>query len=124
MGLVRSTNTKPELLVRHMIHALGFRYRLHRADLPGHPDIVLPSRKKIVFIHGCFWHGHACKLGRMPKSRFDYWPDKIKRNRERDIKTLRRLRGMRWKCLVLWECEVRSARNAENVQGKLMRFLK
>lgn len=121
MSLVRSKNTKPEMLVRHLLYELGYRYRLHRSDLPGRPDLVFPSRKKIIFVHGCFWHAHNCRLGRMPKSRLGYWKNKIKRNRERDAVTVRRLRGMHWKCLVLWECQLRDV-NA--LSHRVDRFLR
>jgi DNA mismatch endonuclease (patch repair protein) len=106
MSLVRSKDTKPEMRVRRLVHGLGFRYRLHRADLPGKPDLVFPSRRKVIFVHGCFWHGHKCKLGRMPKTRLDYWQSKIGCNKSRDRQTLRRLRNLGWKCLTIWECSV------------------
>lgn len=106
MGLVRSTDTKPEMLVRRLVHAMGYRYRLHRRDLPGVPDLVFRPKQRVIFVHGCFWHGHNCRLGRMPKSRVDYWGDKISRNKERDATNLRKLHGMRWKCLILWECQL------------------
>lgn len=114
MSLVRSKDTKPELLVRRLVHALGYRYRLHRKELPGQPDMVFSSRRKVIFIHGCFWHGHICSLGRMPKSRVSYWEPKINRNKERDKLTLRRLRALGWRYLVLWECRLR--KNAELVK--------
>ncbi len=120
MSLVRSKDTKPELLVRRLVHRLGYRYRLHRKDLPGRPDMVFPSRKKIIFVHGCFWHGHECKVGHIPKSRLDYWVQKITRNNERDRSTLRRLRRKRWKCLVLWECQLREL---ERITARIIRFL-
>jgi DNA mismatch endonuclease (patch repair protein) len=106
MSLVRSKSTKPEMLVRRLVHGMGYRYRLHQTELPGRPDLVFRSQRKVVFVHGCFWHGHKCRLGRMPKSRLEYWMPKITGNRERDVKTLRRLRGMRWRALVLWECQL------------------
>lgn len=120
MSLIRSKGTKPELLVRRLVHRLGYRYRLHRKDLPGRPDMVFPSRKKIIFVHGCFWHGHECKVGHIPKSRLDYWVQKITGNYERDKLTLRRLRGMRWKCLVLWECQLYKV---ERITARITRFL-
>jgi DNA mismatch endonuclease (patch repair protein) len=120
MSLIRSKNTEPELLVRRLIHAQGYRYRLHCADLPGKPDMVFPSRRKVIFIHGCFWHGHTCRLGRMPKSRVAYWEAKINRNRERDKLTLRRLRALGWQCLVLWECRLSKGTGLEN---KIIQFL-
>lgn len=106
MALVRSKHTKPEMLVRRLVHGLGYRYRLHGTDLPGTPDLVFRARKKVVFVHGCFWHGHKCRLGRMPKSKLEYWMPKISNNRQRDLHNLRSLRGMRWRVLVLWECEL------------------
>jgi DNA mismatch endonuclease (patch repair protein) len=108
MALVCSKNTKPEMLVRRLVHGMGYRYRLHQADLPGKPDLVFRSQRKVVFIHGCFWHGHKCRLGRMPKSRLEYWKPKITGNKERDVRTLRRLRSMRWRALVLWECQLQN----------------
>ena len=121
MSLVRAKNSKPELLVRRLVHRLGYRFRLHRRDLPGKPDLVFPARRKIIFVHGCFWHGHECRLGRRrPKSRLDYWIPKITRNNQRDQKTLRKLRGMRWKCLVLWECQLR---DIEKLTIQITRFL-
>lgn len=121
MARVRSKDTKPELLVRRLVYGLGFRYRLNRRDLPGRPDLVFPSMRKIIFVHGCFWHGHDCRLGRIPKSRVKYWTGKIAHNRERDRLTLRRLRGMRWKCLVLWECQLR---DSEKLTHRVSRFLR
>lgn len=121
MRLVRSKDTRPEMLVRHLVHRLGYRYRLHRTDLPGRPDLVFPSRKKTIFVHGCFWHAHTCRLGRMPKSHLRYWKNKIQRNKERDVVTLRRLRGMRWKSLVLWECQLR---DVNVLSRRIDRFLR
>jgi DNA mismatch endonuclease (patch repair protein) len=106
--------------VRRLVHALGYRYRLHRSELPGQPDMVFPSRQKIIFIHGCFWHGHTCRLGRMPKSSLSYWEAKIARNRERDKLNLRRLRALGWKCLVLWECQLRKCVELEK---RITKFL-
>ncbi len=123
MSLFRSKDTKPELLVRHLVHRLGYRFRLHRKDLPGRPDLIFPARKKIIFVHGCFWHGHKCRLGRIPKSRLTYWRGKISGNFERDKTTIRRLRGMRWKCLVLWECQLRQSRRRDALTKTLKRFL-
>lgn len=120
MRLVRSKDTKPELLVRRLIHRLGHRYSLHKKSLPGRPDMVFTATKQIIFVHGCFWHGHKCRLGRIPKSRKNYWVDKITSNSERDILTLRRLRGMRWKCLVLWECQLR---DIDKLTRRITRFL-
>src|SRR3979490_759234 len=106
MSLIRNRDTKPELLVRRLIHSCGFRYRLHRADLPGKPDLVFPARRKVIFVHGCFWHQHRC-LRRKPKSNQDYWLPKLSKNKSRDARHLRELRGAGWSCLVIWECEVK-----------------
>lgn len=108
MGRVRSKNTKPEMVVRRLVHSLGFRYRLHRGDLPGKPDLVFPSRRKIIFVHGCFWHRHsrACPLTRLPKSKLDFWRAKLEKNRIRDRENFRLLRKAGWAILVVWECEV------------------
>ncbi|HEX7799530.1 MAG TPA: very short patch repair endonuclease [Asticcacaulis sp.] len=108
MRAVKSKDTAPELRVRRLVHAMGYRYRLHRKDLPGHPDLVFPGRRKAIFIHGCFWHGHDCRRGaRMPKTNADYWTAKIGRNRERDARTLAELAKLGWGVCVLWECELK-----------------
>jgi DNA mismatch endonuclease, patch repair protein len=120
MATVKSKNTGPELAVRRYLHRLGYRYRLHRRDLPGSPDIVFPSRKKAILIHGCYWHGHRCRWGQLPKSKLDYWRPKIDANRKRDRRKLRTLRGLGWKVLVIWQCELR---NFEAVDRKLAKFL-
>ncbi len=106
MSLIRSKDTKPELRVRHLVHSLGYRYRLHRVELPGKPDLVFPSKRKVIFVHGCFWHGHKCKLGRVPKSSIEYWTNKITTNRNRDRRNCRRLRKLDWKWLTVWECRL------------------
>lgn len=120
MRLVRSKDTKPEWTVRHLVYGMGYRYRLHKKDLPGKPDLVFGPRRKVIFVHGCFWHGHKCRLGRMPKSRLDYWPDKIARNRARDAEHLRQLHGLGWSTLVLWECQLK---NDHAVSAIITRFL-
>jgi DNA mismatch endonuclease (patch repair protein) len=108
MQAVKSRNTVPELIVRKLVHALGYRFRLHRADLPGKPDLVFPSKRKVVFVHGCFWHGHNCKRGaRAPKQNADYWRRKITRNVERDATNLAALQAEGWSAEVIWECEIR-----------------
>jgi DNA mismatch endonuclease, patch repair protein len=110
MSLVRSKNTKPELTVRSLIHRLGFRYRLHGKELPGTPDLLFPSRRKVIFVHGCFWHRHprrTCRLARLPKSRLDFWVPKLEQNRIRDKKQQAELRRLGWRVLVIWECELR-----------------
>jgi DNA mismatch endonuclease (patch repair protein) len=107
MARIRSRNTKPELVVRSILHRLGFRFRIHRIDLPGKPDIVLPRHRKIILVHGCFWHGHSCALASKPKSNQAYWKEKIKRNRARDRSVKRSLVKRGWAVLELWECEIR-----------------
>ena len=104
MRLVRSKDTKPEMRVRRLVHSLGYRYQIHRSDLPGKPDLVFPSRHRVIQVNGCFWHGHSCRLGRMPKSGLDYWRMKIISNQERDKKSVKSLRKLGWKCLTVWEC--------------------
>jgi DNA mismatch endonuclease (patch repair protein) len=97
----------PELAVRRLVHKLGYRFRLHRKDLPGKPDLVFPSRRKVIFVHGCFWHAHKCKIAHVPKSNTSYWDAKLKRNRERDIKNIKALHAASWESLVIWECEMK-----------------
>lgn len=122
MQAVKSKNTSPELLVRRLLHARGYRYRLHRSDLPGCPDLVFPSRKKVLFIHGCFWHGHGCARGsRVPKTNTDYWTAKVARNRKRHVKVQRHLKANGWKVLTLWECELR---DEAALLKRLTRFLR
>ena len=107
MSRVRSRNTKPEMMVRRLVYAMGYRYRLHAKDLPGKPDLVFRSREKVVFIHGCFWHRHAgCALARLPKSRQDFWLPKLDANRQRDANNERALRDAGWDVLTIWECEL------------------
>lgn len=109
MALVRSRATRPELIVRRLVTALGFRPRLNHQGLPGRPDLVFPSRKRVIFVHGCFWHRHsakACRLARLPKSRLDFWLPKLEGNRRRDMAIERRLRRLGWKVMTIWECEL------------------
>ena len=107
MRAVKSRDTKPELAVRRLLHSMGYRYRLHRSGLPGKPDIVFSSRRKVIFVHGCFWHGHECARGaRVPASNTEYWTAKIGRNVARDRGTLVQLTDAGWAALVLWECEL------------------
>lgn len=108
MRAVRGTDTKPEIAVRRASHALGLRFRLRRNDLPGRPDLVFPSRRIALFVHGCFWHGHDCRRGaRAPVANADYWRAKIDRNRERDALSAHRLAELGWRAIVVWECETR-----------------
>jgi DNA mismatch endonuclease (patch repair protein) len=106
MARIRSKDTKPEMLVRRALHRLGFRYRLHVRELPGRPDIVLPKIRKIIEVKGCFWHGHNCIDGRVPKSNQDYWQPKLLRNRTRDKSNARKLRRLGWSVCSLWECRI------------------
>lgn len=117
MSAVRTEDTGPELLVRKLLSAQGYRYRLHRKDLPGRPDIVFPGRRKAVFVHGCFWHGHRCAKGRLPKSRLRYWKPKIAENKKRDARNIAKLKRSGWRASVVWQCELKSA-------GTLVRKLK
>lgn len=123
MARVRGRDSKPELLVRRIAHGMGFRYRLHDRRLPGVPDLVFRSRRKAIFVHGCFWHRHPdihCKLARMPKSRLDFWGPKLQGNRERDLRNQEELTRLGWQFLVVWECEMR---DKEQLQNMLRSFL-
>lgn len=121
MRRIRKTDTRPELIVRRMVHAMGFRYRLHGVKLPGTPDIVLTRHRKVILVHGCFWHRHTCRDGRkLPRSKPDYWGPKLERNRRRDRLNIARLRRMGWKVLVVWECETS---DAERLSSTLRGFL-
>ena len=122
MSRIRKTNTKPELFVRSLVHRLGYRYRLHRRDLPGTPDLVFPSKRKVVFVHGCFWHQHHCPLGtKQPRANPHYWLPKLARNKERDVTTQIALAQLGWSVLVVWECETRSE---SSLAKRLRRFLR
>jgi len=108
MQAVKSKNTRPEMIVRRLVYGMGYRYRLHKKDLPGKPDMVFGPARKIIFVHGCFWHGHACKRGaRMPKTNQQYWKTKLERNKKRDSEHQHKLRAMKWQVLTIWECETR-----------------
>jgi DNA mismatch endonuclease (patch repair protein) len=108
MSLVRNKDTKPELAVRRLVYAMGYRYRLH-GRLPGRPDLVFGRRQRVIFIHGCFWHRHAgCPNCRLPRSRLDFWKPKLEANQQRDRRNLARLRRLGWRILTVWECELRS----------------
>ena len=118
MSRIRSTNTKPEMIVRRYLHACGLRYRLHVVTLPGKPDIVLPRYGTCVLVNGCFWHGHeGCKYFRLPLSNQDYWSSKIERNIARDRESQARLEVMGWRVIVVWECELKA--DAEGRCGRL-----
>ncbi len=120
MSRIRSKDTRPEMAVRSLLHRMGFRFRIHRKDLPGRPDIVLPRHRKIVLIQGCFWHGHTCRLASKPKSNESYWSAKLETNRARDARNLAALIGQGWIVLELWECEIR---RFEGLEEKLQAFM-
>lgn len=121
MARVRSRDTGPEMVVRRLLHRAGFRYRLHAAELPGAPDVVFPARRKVIFVHGCFWHRHAgCPRNRTPKSHRAFWVRKLTGNRRRDQRNLRRLRRLGWSVAVVWECETGATTALER---RLRRFL-
>lgn len=121
MRAVKSRDTTPETIVRRMVHGMGKRYRLHRDDLPGKPDLTFPRLKKTIFVHGCFWHGHDCKRGaRPPKENADYWAKKISRNKERDARAQTALLAMGWDVLVIWECQLK---DREAINDRLTQFL-
>lgn len=114
---------KPEMLVRRLVHGMGYRYRLHRKELPGTPDLVLAGRKKVIFVNGCFWHQHDdpyCKIARVPKSNQDYWIPKLTANKERDTKNIKALEAAGWSVLVIWECETK---DLDAVAVKIRTFL-
>ncbi|NWG54132.1 MAG: DNA mismatch endonuclease Vsr [Hydrogenophilaceae bacterium] len=121
MRAVKGRDTRPERMVRRLVHRLGYRYSLRRADLPGRPDIVCVSRRKAIFVHGCFWHGHHCKRGaRAPRANAAYWSAKIARNVARDARTLDALSALGWSSLVIWECELKDdAALAARIRGFL-----
>jgi DNA mismatch endonuclease, patch repair protein len=121
MSLVKNKGTKPEMAIRQKLHRLGYRYRVHRKDLPGKPDLVFPRLRKAIFVHGCFWHGHRnCSYGRLPKSNLDYWGPKLERNKERDAENIKLLREGEWEVLVVWQCELK---DMDAVVTKLIGFL-
>lgn len=120
MGRVAAKNTKPEMIVRRTAHALGFRFRLHRRDLPGRPDLAFPSHRKAIFVHGCFWHRHDCRKATTPKTNVKFWQNKFSQNIERDRRALTELAGRGWETLVIWECETR---DLETLGKQLSSFL-
>ncbi len=121
MARVRSKHTMPEMIVRSLVHALGYRYKLHRGDLPGNPDLVFPSRGKIIFVHGCFWHRHGtCKNTRWPKSKLDFWKPKLEGNQRRDKANQKALKKLGWEMIIIWECQLK---DVERIAEKIIRFL-
>ena len=126
MSRIRSKDTAPEVALRRALHALGFRFRIHRKDLPGKPDIVLPRHRVVIFVHGCFWHRHAgCRIATTPKSNTEFWVEKFERNVARDARSIDLLKAQGWRVIVAWECELASARRAADAAlriGSEVRF--
>lgn len=120
MSRIGPKNTAPEMKVRSLLHKLGYRFRLHAKDLPGKPDIVFPARRKVVFVHGCYWHAHGCAQGRPPRSNQDYWATKLARNKARDVEKKSDLQSLGWEVLEVWQCETKVA---EPLTEKLAMFL-
>jgi len=120
MQAVKSKDTKPEMIVRRCLRAMGYRYRLHRRDLPGKPDIAFIGRRKAIFVHGCFWHWHGCLTGQPPKSRLDYWQPKLEQNVKRDRTKIKQLESLGWETLVVWQCELA---DIGNLMRKLQYFV-
>jgi DNA mismatch endonuclease, patch repair protein len=108
MKSVGTKNTSPEMLLRRLLHRIGYRYRLHGSKLPGRPDLVFPSRKKVIFVHGCYWHGHGCSKGKLPKSRLEYWAPKIAGNKRRDAAKQAALNELGWTWMIVWACELKA----------------
>lgn len=120
MSRVRSKDTTPELAVRRLVFGMGYRYRLHDKRLPGKPDLVFSGRRKVIFVNGCFWHGHdGCRYAKLPKSRVDFWQAKIERNRDRDLKNIASLEADGWKVLTVWQCELK---NIDLLTSRLYEF--
>lgn len=121
MSRIRGKDTKPEMVVRSLVHRMGYRFRLHVGDLPGKPDLVLPRHEKVIFVHGCYWHMHRCRFGRViPKTNTEFWQNKRQGNVDRDRRNLRKLRREGWSVLVLWECWTR---DPDRIEAKLTEFL-
>jgi DNA mismatch endonuclease (patch repair protein) len=120
MARIGGKNTQPELVVRRLLHGLGYRFRLHVKGLPGTPDLVFPGRRKVIFVHGCFWHAHGCLIGRPPKSRVDYWLPKLEANKRRDAARSVDLKELGWKTFVVWQCRTR---NLDELEKTLVDFL-
>jgi DNA mismatch endonuclease, patch repair protein len=121
MSRVRQKNTQPELLLRSTLHRLGYRFRLSTPRLPGRPDIIFPGRKKVIFVHGCFWHGHTCRRGQVPSSNQDFWLPKLARNKARDAEAVNALQELGWSVKIVWECELRDLASLENELNSFLR---
>lgn len=120
MSRVRGVDTKPELMVRRLVHGMGYRYRLHFKALPGNPDLCFVSRRKVIFVHGCFWHQHGCRRYRMPRTRKAFWLPKLARNKARDLEVRRQLRALGWRVMIIWECQMK---NFEKLRRRIVSFL-
>jgi DNA mismatch endonuclease (patch repair protein) len=121
MSRIRSRDTSPEMLVRRLVYGMGYRFRLHNQDLPGRPDLIFPGRRKIIFVHGCFWHGHTrCGIAHVPKSNLTYWLPKLERNKRRDASHVKALKCLGWQVLTVWECQLG---NQSLLRRRLQRFL-
>ena len=122
MSKISSKNTKPEITIRKLLFSMGYRYRLHAKGLPGKPDIILKKYNLVIFVHGCFWHlHHKCRDGTIPKTRPEYWENKLMNNRKRDKRNIRKLKNIGWRILRLWECEIEKKPNL--IKGKLIKYL-
>lgn len=122
MSRVKGKDTAPELIVRRLIYGMGYRYRLHRKDLPGNPDIVFQGQRKIILVHGCFWHGHSCHAGRkVPKSNAEYWVPKLQRNKTRDAMNHALLRKLGWEVKTVWECQTKDQQRLAKIIGAFLR---
>ena len=124
MSKISGKNTKPEILVRKFLFSKGFRYRINVKTLPGKPDIVLPKYKTVIFINGCFWHGHNCKKGKLPSSNIDFWKEKISNNKSRDDKKSDLLVKLGWKVIIIWQCEISKIDNRIKILNKLLEDIK
>lgn len=121
MSHISGKNTKPEILVRSLLHRMGYRFRIHKKDLPGRPDICLPKHKKVIFVHGCFWHGHEnCPRSKRPTTNVEFWNKKIDGNIERDKENIKKLKQLGWQTLTIWTCEIK---NQEELKNKLISFI-
>lgn len=120
MSRVRSRDTKPEMIVRRLVYNIGYRYRLHDKALPGNPDLAFKARRKVIFVHGCFWHQHGCRHYRMPRTRRDFWEPKLERNKARDVQVRGEIRALGWQSMVIWECQTK---NQTRLQDRITAFL-
>lgn len=124
MSGIQGKNTKPEVMVRKMLHAMGYRFRLHRRDLPGAPDIALPGRKVAIFVHGCFWHMHSgCRFAKLPTTRTEFWTAKLRGNTDRDQAAVVKLNAMGWRVLWVWECATRAPKAAQTLSARLKTWI-